>query len=277
MDTVTTLRSVVVPRLRTVWNVTVVEIPGWETRGKGPMPTIRGHVQHHVGGPRLGDAVSLRTVTFGRAGLRNSLSMWFTARTSGVVYLVAAGVSWHAGASLWGGYSSLNGRFAGNEAEHSGSAFEPWSEASLHAQAAVAYEMRRAFDHPLGNIADHKEVAVPRGRKPDRVNIDGGQWRRRIAAMQPPSQQEDDVPRFIKRDPGSPDVYAVYADHVRKVPNSVVLNYLADGPLTIDVNPPREVLALPVLGEGGTHPHPFVPTSVFDTHRHDEGVTGPPR
>ncbi|MBW3663587.1 MAG: N-acetylmuramoyl-L-alanine amidase [Actinobacteria bacterium] len=188
----------VVARLRTVWGITVVLVPGWETRGAGQMKVLVGHVQHHVGGPRTGDAPSLRTVTFGRARLRNSLSMWFTARTSGVAYLVAAGVSWHAGRSSWGGYTSLNDKFAGNEAEHSGQADERWTDASLYTQAAIAYEMCREFAHPLSNIAEHKEVATRRGRKPDRVAIDGSRWRRRIGAMKPPHIEEVEMKRGDK-------------------------------------------------------------------------------
>lgn len=50
----------------------VEEVPGWRTRGKGTLRP-RGMIQHHTAGAHSGEAPSLRTVTFGRAGLRNLL------------------------------------------------------------------------------------------------------------------------------------------------------------------------------------------------------------
>ena len=33
------------------WGTPIVQVPGWETRGKGAM-TTRGHLEHHTAGGR---------------------------------------------------------------------------------------------------------------------------------------------------------------------------------------------------------------------------------
>lgn len=53
------------------WQVEVV--PGWEDRGKGAWWPSNGITDHHTAGwQRGGRTASLRTVTFGRPGLRNA-------------------------------------------------------------------------------------------------------------------------------------------------------------------------------------------------------------
>lgn len=178
--------------------VTVVEVPGWEDRGAGPMDDIRGMVMHHTASPRdAGNAASLRVVTFGRADLRNSLCMWHVAR-DGTVHLVAAGVSWHAGRSRWLHDRALNRIYAGVEAEHDG-AGEPWTPASIAAQEAIDVEMAREFGfEPDETVAEHREVAVPYGRKTDRAGVSGPAWRARVAAAL--DHEEDDDMLFITTD-----------------------------------------------------------------------------
>lgn len=177
---------------------TVVEVPGWQTRGSGPM-TTRGRVEHHTVGPPSGDTPSLRVVTFGRPGLRNSLSRWYVSR-SGVIYLVALRVSWHAGV----GVAGTNATLSGTEAENTGVG-EPWAPASLAAQAAISEEEAREFGFPAAAVVEHREHAP--GRKIDRTGIDGPAWRARIAAglasMRPPDAaeiEEDEMRHTLYRD-----------------------------------------------------------------------------
>lgn len=153
----------------------VVEVDGWQNRGKGPMVTS-GRMEHHTASPRgSSDTASLRVVTFGRDGLRNSLCRWYVSR-SGVIYLVALHKSWHAGSGTKGTNSTLSG----TESEHSGTSSERWSAASLDAQAAISQEEAAEFGFPTEQVWDHKEHAGHRG-KIDRISIDPDQWRARLA------------------------------------------------------------------------------------------------
>jgi len=173
-DSVAQVRQVVA--LLRDWGFTVVEVDGWENRGSGNLTTT-GRLEHHTAGAASGDAPSLRVVTFGRPGLRNSLSRWLTSR-SGIIYLVARRRSWHAGAGDKGSNSTLSG----TEAENTGVG-EPWQPRSLEAQAAISAAECIVFGVPASRIWDHREHATPRGRKIDRTGVPSGPWRSRVAAL----------------------------------------------------------------------------------------------
>lgn len=170
------------------WGHNVQEVPGWETRGSGSMTTT-ARIEHHTAGGPSGDAPSLRVVTFGRAGLRNSLSRWFVSR-SGVIYLVALRASWHAGRGVKGSNSTLSG----TESENTGLG-EPWTPASLAAQAAISAAECIVFGVAPTGVWDHREHAP--SRKPDRAGIDSPRWRTRVAETMrtggSPPTEEDDV------------------------------------------------------------------------------------
>ena len=72
------------------------KVSGWASRGHGAMGAVRGIVPHHTAGPASGNSPSLRVVAYGRPGLSGPLAQLFLAR-DGTVYLVAAGVAYHAG------------------------------------------------------------------------------------------------------------------------------------------------------------------------------------
>lgn len=153
----------------------VVEVPGWERRGKAPM-TTRGRVEHHTASRAVGEAPTLRVVTFGHGTLKNSLCRWYVSRSGATIYLVALNTSWHAGRGVKG----TNGTLSGTEAEHSGMAYEPWTAGSLSAQAAISRYEAAVFGFSVGQVWEHKEHAP--GRKVDRVDMNGAAWRRRLAA-----------------------------------------------------------------------------------------------
>lgn len=158
--------------------LTVVEVTGWQSRGRGAMAPAC-HVQHHTAGSRRGgNTASLRICTFGRPGLANALCTWYVAR-DGTVYLVAAGLAYHAGKGGWRGVSG-NGRAVGTEAENDGIG-EPWSAASRRAQQAIAAECSAEFGYPVVMVPDHKEWRP--GDKIDRTDIDPDQDRASIAAL----------------------------------------------------------------------------------------------
>lgn len=97
----------------------VVEVPGWKTRGHGPMAAVRSVLLHHTAtsAKAQGDYPSLRIVRDGYAGLPGPLSQLGLGR-SGTVYVIAAGLCYHAGQTVnnW----SSNAYSIGIEAEHDG-------------------------------------------------------------------------------------------------------------------------------------------------------------
>lgn len=178
--------------------LTVVEVTGWQSRGRGTMAP-RAHVQHHTAGSRRGgNTASLRICTFGRPGLANALCTWYVAR-DGTIYLVAAGLAYHAGAGGWRGVSG-NGRAVGTEAENDGIG-ESWSAASRRAQQSIAVECSVEFGYQVVMIPDHKEWRP--GDKIDRTGISPADDRRAIAALvgSPPAETvtADDVERIAGR------------------------------------------------------------------------------
>jgi hypothetical protein len=158
----------------------VVEVAGWRSRGHGPMRAVEGVVGHHTatGDAARGDYPSLNIVTNGRAGLPGPLCNFGLGR-GGTVYVVAAGVGYHAGASRWAGFADLNDEFLGIEAEDNGDG--RWTDAMLDAYprlvAALLRYMRRGPDRYIS----HRGCAIPPGRKPDPGGL-SDQWMRDQAA-----------------------------------------------------------------------------------------------
>jgi hypothetical protein len=149
-------------------------------------------------------------VTYGREGLRNALCNWYTAR-NGDLYLVCAGVAWHAGRGVKGTNTTL----IGNEAENDGRG-EPFVPRSLDAQAALNAECCREFGFGPDRCWEHKEHAP--SRKVDRYGIYGPAWRRRVAHIltgptpapaPPPSIEEEDVIVPVHVPPGEHRVFHV--------------------------------------------------------------------
>lgn len=184
----------------------VVECSGWKTRGHGGFRVLEGVVGHHTAdGP--GEYPSLNIVTKGRADLAGPLCNYGLGR-SGTVYVVAAGVAWHAGASAWAGFKDLNDEFLGIEAESAGTR-DDWTPAQRDAYprlvAAALFYMKR----DASRFAGHKEVCLPKGRKIDPAFIDLNAFRARVGELladplhripkgspttpPPPPQEDDDM------------------------------------------------------------------------------------
>lgn len=146
----------------------VIEVPGWQERGHhetGEMVAVETIVCHHTAtsASAPGDYPSLDVVTRGRADLPGPLAQLGLGR-SGTVYVIAAGVAFHAGEVDHPTHD--NWHAIGIEAEHDG--LSPWptdlktSYARLCAALALHYGLIPHFD-----VQGHKEVAVPAGRKTD--------------------------------------------------------------------------------------------------------------
>lgn len=162
----------------------VVEEAGWESRGRGPMGTVKGVICHHTAGPAHATGTpGLSTIIHGRGEpnpLAGPLSQLYLAR-DGTWHVVAAGRCNHAGAGAWHGVTAGNSSFIGIEAENAGTGLDPWPEAQIasYAQGVAAILIKIGADDVMA--AGHKEFALPRGRKID-PSFDMIAFRERVEA-----------------------------------------------------------------------------------------------
>ncbi|MFF0267517.1 N-acetylmuramoyl-L-alanine amidase [Kribbella sp. NPDC004536] len=157
----------------------VIEVPGWETRGRGEMSDVRAVVCHHTATlNRTADMPSLDTLVDGRPDLTGPLAHFGLSR-SGKVYVIAAGRCNHAGTvrdPSWG-----NSHAIGIEAEATGTD-ATWPEVQLAAFAQLCRVLIDHFGLSASAVLGHKEVADPPGRKID-PNFDMPAFRARINAL----------------------------------------------------------------------------------------------
>ncbi len=158
----------------------VVEVDGWRTRGHGEFAGVVGIVCHHTATPATapGNYPSLGIVRDGRSDLTGPLAQLGLGR-DGTVYVIAAGVAWHAGATFYPRQD--NYRAIGIEAEHPG--VGPWTPEQYHAYARLVATLADHYGIPLSNVQGHKEVAKPLGRKVD-PNFDMTTFRAAVQAEQ---------------------------------------------------------------------------------------------
>lgn len=138
------------------------KVSGWASRGHGTMGSIQSVIVHHTAGPKSGNSPSLNVVAYGRPGLSGPLAQLFLAR-DGTVYLVAAGISYHAGRVSSNRYA--NSHAIGIEAEATG--LDSWPAHQIEEYAKLCKALCKEFGLSVSRVQGHKEVAVPRGRKPD--------------------------------------------------------------------------------------------------------------
>ncbi len=160
----------------------VVEVRGWRTRGHGPMTSVKTIVCHHTAGARTGNMPSLNTITNGRPGLDGPLAHLGLAR-DGTVYVVAAGLAYHAGQVRRSSYA--NAYAVGIEAEATG--VDTWPDVQMKAYATLCAALVKAFGLTPARVLGHKEVCFPVGRKTD-PNFAMGPFRTRVTnALKNPS------------------------------------------------------------------------------------------
>jgi N-acetylmuramoyl-L-alanine amidase len=183
----------------------VIAVPGWGTRGHGAFPRLPTIVVgHHTGTPvtARGDYPTQGVVTTGRSDLAGPLCNVGLGR-NGSVYLIAAGVAWHAGASAFAGLTDLNSKSIGIEAEASGSGHD-WTQAQLTMYPRLVAELLRRIGQPASRYVSHRGCAIPAGRKSDPAGISDDWMRARVVpllagkatppAPPPPPLLEDYVP-----------------------------------------------------------------------------------
>lgn len=150
------------------------KVSGWASRGHGTMGSIQSVIVHHTAGPKSGNSPSLNVVAYGRPGLSGPLAQLFLAR-DGTVYLVAAGISYHAGRVSSSRYQ--NSHAIGIEAEATG--LDSWPAHQIEEYAKLCKALCKEFGLSVSRVQGHKEVAVPRGRKPD-PNFNMSQFRKKV-------------------------------------------------------------------------------------------------
>lgn len=140
----------------------VKEIAGWKRRGRAPMRGVRSIICHHTAGGSRGNAPSLGVVKNGRPGIPGPLAQIVLGR-DGTIYIVAAGRSNHAGRVSATRYT--NSYAIGIEAENTGR--EKWPARQMDAYAKLCRALADHYKVPISQVRGHKEVARPKGRKPD--------------------------------------------------------------------------------------------------------------
>ena len=170
----------------------VVETQGWKSRGHGPFTVVETIVCHHTAGPSSGNMPSLGVVKDGRPGLSGPLCNLGLAR-DGTVYVVAAGIAWHAGVVRSSAYQNTHA--IGIEAEATGTG--PWSSVQMDAYAKLCRALCDHYGIPVSRVLGHKEVCSPPGRKID-PNFDMGAFRKRVEnATAKPLEEPDMEPKQI--------------------------------------------------------------------------------
>lgn len=163
----------------------VVEVDRWETRGHGAMTAVETIACHHTATSRAasGNYPSLGIVRDGRSDLPGPLAQLGLGR-DGTVYVIAAGVCYHAGDTFTA--SQDNWHAIGIEAEHDG--ISAWPESLVDAYAALCAALCEHYGLTPSRVQGHKEIATPLGRKID-PNFDMAAFRDRVAT----TSLEDDM------------------------------------------------------------------------------------
>lgn len=152
----------------------VVEVAGWRERGHGPMSGVKTIVCHHTAGSPDGPMPSLRLLTDGRTDLPGPLAHLGLGR-DGTVYVIAAGLAYHAGQVRDTAYT--NAWSIGIEAE--GTGVDDWPAVQLDAYAGLCAALVLEHDLTSARVLGHKEVCFPPRRKAD-PNFDMIAFRDRV-------------------------------------------------------------------------------------------------
>lgn len=161
----------------------VVELPGWQTAGHGEMGQVEGVVLHHDASNRATKSTGLQlaqAIRVGRPDLPGPDAHYYIDR-AGVIYVMAAGLCWHAGAVRSTYYA--NAHSIGIEAGNDGTG-EPWAPAVMASYIALTSELLTEFDLAVGRAGGHREVCSPVGRKID-PTFDVNAFRSLVGAYQP--------------------------------------------------------------------------------------------
>jgi len=174
------------------WGLTVVEVPGWQTRGSSSFGPA-GFVAHH---DVIGPVTTVPGIIIdGRSDLPGPLSQFWLER-NGRVHLVAAGRANHAGEGHWRDLNE-NAEVWGCEANSLGVSSDPWPKIQLDAYYRLAAACADFSGFPVANVCGHKEWAPTRKVDPHSINMDD--FRRQVAAQTKGGLMADDVKAILNR------------------------------------------------------------------------------
>ena len=161
----------------------VVEQGNWKARG-GTMSGVRGVLWHHTATSARapGDYPSMSVVLNGNGTTPGPLCNLGLGR-NGTWYCVAAGRANHAGLGSYAGIPTNNGNayLIGVEAEHPGTAGNPWPAAQLDSYRRGTAALLKAFGLGAERCIAHKEWAP--NRKTDPYGLDMRAERAEIARL----------------------------------------------------------------------------------------------
>jgi hypothetical protein len=165
------------------WGLDVVEVAGWQARGKDNLdPKVV--VCHHTASRRTaGDMPSLEVLIKCRSDVVGPLSQVGLAR-SGKVYVIASGTSNNAGTGGWQGVTGNRHTF-GIEAENDGVG-EPWPQVQVDAYHRIVAGLCRRGLIPVGMVCGHKEWTT---RKIDPAGIDMDEFRAAVTQLLNPPEE----------------------------------------------------------------------------------------
>ncbi|MCA1624155.1 MAG: N-acetylmuramoyl-L-alanine amidase [Acidobacteria bacterium] len=158
----------------------MAELANWRNHHHGPMANhVHGVICHHTAGPdpypgAKNDFPSISVIRNGRAGLAGPLAQYGLG-WNGTVYIVSAGLSYHAGSGSWKGVSG-NQYFIGIEAEDKGDG--DWTDEQLDCYPRLVASICQHLKAGPEWVCGHKEYAPRRKIDPAGINMD--QMRRTI-------------------------------------------------------------------------------------------------
>lgn len=171
-------------------SLSVVEYPGWQTRGRDggsysmrPKVVIVHHTASHWTTP---DPVVTKLLVNGRSDLPGPLCHLGLNRT-GQFIVIAAGKANHAGPGFWQDANEST-EAVGIEAYNYGNSVafpsrEPWPQTQLDAYDRGVAALLKYLGRDYRSLCAHREWALPPGRKPDPSGIDMNLMRGRVRAL----------------------------------------------------------------------------------------------
>jgi N-acetylmuramoyl-L-alanine amidase len=146
--------------------LTVVEVDGWQTRGRpartGGFNPVGVLCHHTATGPKTSNASVVKLLVNGRSDLPGPLSQFGLAR-NGTVYIIASGRANHAGKARASGTVAAgdgNELYMGIEAFNNGVG-EKWSNTQMEAYALLAAVLSvKITKNSYKTVRGHKETSV---------------------------------------------------------------------------------------------------------------------
>lgn len=174
----------------------VRETTGWENRSHGEFPNNPTVIWHHDASPP-GDSPGALQWMINNWNVA-SANMWIDRH--GVVFMVGAGVSWHAGAvndQKWANKNSIGIEMDLTVQEDQ----TPEQLAAVRLVTAVI--LRKSNRNAYDGMSFHKDICSPRGRKVDPYGLSLGPERDRLQAVIDSLGAGGQAPQPVPSSPGS--------------------------------------------------------------------------